>query len=138
MPPLKLLSQQTIRRIESGLEDSVSYSQSMDDEYEKLIRRMNPPRSCHSDIRHLSPPPSIDPAKKKKETPRSLFLSLPIRMGVEKVRIFRSGVWDGELYKNGSSEIINWSLRANSFDAFMNILYTVKVGMISVSLYTCT
>ncbi|KAL3622172.1 hypothetical protein CASFOL_033583 [Castilleja foliolosa] len=46
-------------------------------------------------------------------------------MGVEKVRIFRSGVWDGELYKNGSSEIINWSLRANSFDAFMKMVNEV-------------
>ncbi|KAL3623892.1 hypothetical protein CASFOL_032708 [Castilleja foliolosa] len=49
----------------------------------------------------------------------------PFRMGVEKVRIFRSGVWDGELYKNGSSEIINWSLRANSFDAFMKMVNEV-------------
>ncbi|KAL3637444.1 hypothetical protein CASFOL_018612 [Castilleja foliolosa] len=58
-------------------------------------------------------------------------------MGVEKVRIFRSGVWDGELYKNGSSEIINWSLRANSFDAFMKMVNEVVGVDCHLVVYRC-
>ncbi|KAL3627192.1 hypothetical protein CASFOL_028555 [Castilleja foliolosa] len=58
-------------------------------------------------------------------------------MGVEKVRIFRSGVWDGDLYKNGSSEIINWSLRANSFDAFMKMVNEVVGVDCPLVVYRC-
>ncbi|KAL3630069.1 hypothetical protein CASFOL_023053 [Castilleja foliolosa] len=60
-----------------------------------------------------------------------------IPMGVEKVRIFRSDVWDGELYKNGSSEIINWSLRANSFDAFMKMVNEVVGVDCPLVVYRC-
>ncbi|KAL3636861.1 hypothetical protein CASFOL_019160 [Castilleja foliolosa] len=58
-------------------------------------------------------------------------------MGVEKVRIFRSGVWDGDLYKNGTSEIINWSLRANSFDAFMKMVNEVVGVDCPLVVYRC-
>ncbi|KAL3655275.1 hypothetical protein CASFOL_001061 [Castilleja foliolosa] len=58
-------------------------------------------------------------------------------MGVEKVRMFRSGVWDGDLYKNGSSEIINWSLRANSFDAFMKMVNEVVGVDCPLVVYRC-
>ncbi|KAL3630045.1 hypothetical protein CASFOL_023029 [Castilleja foliolosa] len=58
-------------------------------------------------------------------------------IGVEKVRIFRSGVWDGELYKNGSSEIISWSLRANSFDAFMKMVNEVVGVDCPLVVYRC-
>ncbi|KAL3648622.1 hypothetical protein CASFOL_005025 [Castilleja foliolosa] len=69
--------------------------------------------------------------------PRNRFWDPRNWMGVEKVRIFRSGVWDGELYKNGSSEIINWSLRANSFDAFMKMVNEVVGVDCPLVVYRC-